>query len=159
DRTDAGGRDEPVIGERGAVSGVEEPVAEEGFRRGHRVPAVYPPVGAPLLDGNASRVPLLAAPSAHDVEISRGVVQPAATGVRHRDDVLDPYAEPARQVDARFDAEAHTWYERSGLTLHKVRWLVRRDPDAVADPVDEVLPVSGVRDDPTGDPVDLLALD
>src|SRR5262249_52670024 len=80
-----------------------------------------------------------------DVAVGR-VEAPAAVCGRHHD-VLDAHAEAAGQVDAGLDREAHARLDQVLLALDHVRRLVRRQPDAVADPVDEVLAVARVGDD------------
>jgi hypothetical protein len=39
------------------------------------------------------------------------VVQTPSAAFGHRDNVLDPYAEPPRQIDPWLHREAHAWHE------------------------------------------------
>ena len=88
-----------------------------------------------------------------------GVVEPASAVLGDGDDVLDPDAELSGQVDAGLDREAHARHQRLLLALDHVRRLVGGDADAVAGPVDELLAVPGLGDQPARGPVDLLAGD
>jgi len=78
------------------------------------------------------------------VQIVAGVVQPPSSVLGHGHDVLDPHSEPSRQVDTRFDGEAHPRYKLMGLPLDDVGRFVRGQADSVAGAVDEVLAVAGV---------------
>ena len=71
-------------------------------------------------------------------------------------DVLDPRPVPPLEIDARFHAEGVARHERRGVALDQVRILVAFQPDAVAQPVEEVLRVAGCVDDPAGDLLQLL---
>src|SRR4249919_3295040 len=95
--------------------------------------------------------------SAHDPQLAARVVEPPCAVLGRDDDVFDPYAEPARQVDPGLDREAHAGLDRAGFALDHVRRLVGRETDAVAGAVDEPLAVSGFGDDPAGGAVDVLA--
>src|SRR5690606_24389032 len=95
--------------------------------------------------------------SVHYDHVPGGVVEPPSAVPGDGHDVLDADAEPAGQVDAGFDGEAHARHERLLLALDHVGRLVRGDADAVPGAVDEVLAVAGVGDDRAGRPVDVLA--
>src|SRR5690606_11638438 len=95
--------------------------------------------------------------SVHYDHVPGGVVEPPSAVPGDGHDVLDADAEPAGQVDAGFDGEAHARHERLLLGVDHVGRLVRGDADAVPGAVDEVLPVAGVGDDRAGRPVDVLA--
>src|SRR5512134_901271 len=84
--------------------------------------------------------------SGYERHLVRGVVEPPAARLDAGDDVLYPHAEPAGQVDAGLDGEAHAGHQRTLLTLHHVRRLVCGQPDAVPGAVDEVLAVARVGD-------------
>src|SRR4051794_32769260 len=62
-----------------------------------------------------------------EAEAAFGVVEPQPAGLGDRDDVFDPDPEPAGEVDARLDGEAHTGQQRLLLTLdHVWRRVCRR---------------------------------
>src|SRR5512133_2104412 len=84
------------------------------------------------------------------------VVQAATAVCRDGDNVLDPYTESARQVDPRFDGEAHARHKRLLLTLDHVRRLVRGYTDAVSGAMDELLAIARSCDDLPRRPVNLL---
>src|SRR6476620_7381552 len=92
-----------------------------------------------------------------DVDAVVGVVQPSAAVLGDGDDVLDPDPEPAGEVDAGLDGEAHARLQGLLLALDHVRRLVRRDADAVTGAMDELGAVPRLGDDRTRHPVDLLA--
>ena len=75
------------------------------------------------------------------------------------DQVLDPDAELARQVDARLDR--HHFPRRQGVlgALREARPLVDLEPDPVAEAVAEAVAVAGGLDQLAGGGVDRLALD
>src|SRR4051812_44513286 len=97
--------------------------------------------------------------SAHDSQLAARVVEPLCAVLSRDDDVFDPHAEPARQVDAGLDREAHAGLDRAVLALDHVRRLVGRETDAVAGAVDESLAVAGIGDHTPGRAVDVLAGD
>src|SRR5690606_2136014 len=88
------------------------------------------------------------------VEAARAV---GRVGRERDDDVLDPHAEAAGEVDARLDGEAHAGLDRAVLALDHVRRLVGRGPDPVPGAVHEVLAVPGLDDHGARGPVDVLA--
>ena len=75
------------------------------------------------------------------------------------DEVLDPHAELARQVDARLDGDDFAGREHVVGARREARPLVDLEADAVAEPVAEVLAVAGLLDHLAGDRVDVLAVD
>ena len=75
------------------------------------------------------------------------------------DDVLDPGAVAAREVDARLDRERHARLEDLGVAGHDVGLLVRLEADAVAGAVDERDAVPAALDDVAGRRVDGLGGD
>ena len=72
------------------------------------------------------------------------------------DQVLDPHAELARQVDAGLDRHHFAGREHVLGALRDARLLVHLEPDAVAEPVAEALAVAGGADQLAGDRVDVL---
>jgi hypothetical protein len=70
------------------------------------------------------------------------VVQAPASVCRNRDDVFDPYPEPASEIDPGLDREAHTWQQRLLLTLDEVRRFMSGYSDAVAGAVNELLAIA-----------------
>ncbi len=73
----------------------------------------------------------------------------------HDHDVLEPHAEPSRQVDAGLHRKGVPLDQYRVVPGHQVRVLVLLDADAVPGAVDEVLPQPGVGDDPTRHRVDV----
>src|SRR3954471_6258768 len=71
----------------------------------------------------AMRVPVPPRPatSGHRRQIAGGVVEPPPAVLGPRDDVLEAYAEPVRQVHAGLDGEAHSRHQFTRLALHHVR--------------------------------------
>src|SRR5688572_10283589 len=86
-----------------------------------------------------------------------GVVQTLAPVCRHRDDVLDPNAEPPGKVDPRFDRETHTRHQRLLFTLDHVGRLVSGYSDPVAGAMNGLLAIACIPDHTPGRSVDLLA--
>jgi N-acetylglucosamine-6-sulfatase len=70
-------------------------------------------------------------------EVPGGPVEPVGSGRVGDHDVLEPHPEPTGEIDARLDAERVPGRERCGIAGDEVRVLVRVEPDAVTDPVDE----------------------
>src|SRR4051794_25239659 len=95
--------------------------------------------------------------SCDDPHLAAGVVEAPAAVLGGHHDVLDAHAEASGQVDPGLDREAHAGLDRPALALDHVRRLVRGLADAVADAMDEVLAIAGVRDDLARRAVDLLA--
>ena len=60
----------------------------------------------------------------------------------HDDEVLDPHADGARHVDPGLDGDDVAGGERVVALLRQARGLVDLEPDAVAEPVAEVLAVA-----------------
>src|SRR5206468_9228484 len=65
---------------------------------------------------------------------------------RAHHDVLDPDPEPAREVDARLDAERVPGLEALMVARDQVRLLVGLEPDPVPEPVDERVAEAAVTD-------------
>src|SRR5579864_7045476 len=85
------------------------------------------------------------------------MVERLRTGVVGHDDVLDPGAEAAGQVDAGLDREGVAGRDRLAVPADQVGVLVLLQPDTVAGAVDEVRPVAALLDDAAGHGVDVLA--
>src|SRR5215469_1608352 len=73
----------------------------------------------------------------------------------HHQGVLDPYAAPAGQVDPGFDGNGNPVSECTGPPVPDDRGLVHLQADPVAEPVPEVLVVTGVTDLVTGGRIDV----
>src|SRR5690242_4617344 len=76
---------------------------------------------------------------------SRGVDQLRAARSDGGDD-LQPHAESSRQIDARLDAEDHSFFQWLGVAADDEWRLVHLHAKSVARPVDEVIAVSRLRD-------------
>src|SRR5215469_5698924 len=72
----------------------------------------------------------------------------------HHQGVLDPDAAPAGQVDPGFDGNGNPVSQCTGPPVPDDRGLVHLQADAVAEPVPEILVVTGVADQVTGGRVD-----
>src|SRR5918995_5250867 len=94
--------------------------------------------------------------SGDDRQVSARVVQPLGALAGHDDLVLDPDAEPSLQVDPRLVREGHAGLERRLVALDDIRGFVQLEPDPVARPVDEPIPIPGIGDELARGPVDLL---
>src|SRR6266540_135367 len=84
----------------------------------------------------------------HDEGVVR-VVQLLGTSSGGDHDVLQPHAPPSGHIDAGLDAVGVSGFEREDVALHDVRVLMFVEADAVAGPVDEVLPIACIGDDAT----------
>src|SRR5215469_6973043 len=73
----------------------------------------------------------------------------------HHQGVLDPDAAPAGQVNPGFDGNGNPIFKCTGPPVPDDRGLVHLQADAVAEPVPEVLVVTGVADQVTGGGVDV----
>src|SRR5262245_65022403 len=114
--------------------------------------------GPPSTDGTRlARSSPAAGPLAVDHAQGPGrVVQHDGTVGTTDDDVLDPGAIAAREVDPRLDAECHPRAERLVVAGHQVRVLVALEADSVPGPVDERLAIALAVDDVPGGRVDRL---
>ena len=92
-------------------------------------------------------------------ELARRGVQRLDAVVGDHDDVLDPNAELAVEVDPRFDAERHPGFEHRVIARRRVRRLVHLEADPVPGPVDEPIAEPGGLDHRSGRSVDGLDLD
>src|SRR3989442_5073335 len=78
--------------------------------------------------------------------VIRSVQRFGATVVPEDRDVLDPDAEPTRDVDARLDRERHSGLEPLVVAANEIRMLVSVQADAVSRAVDEPLAIAGLLD-------------
>src|SRR3990172_7285768 len=83
----------------------------------------------------------------HHEKLARGLVERDRTRRGTYDDVLDPDAVAALDVDAGLDGEGHVGLERQDVAGDQVWILVTLEADAVAGPVEEPLSVTAGRDD------------
>ena len=96
----------------------------------------------------------------HQATVTRSFGKPGedvGLAVGHDHEVLDPDADVAGHVDARLDGHDVARRELALRRLGEPRRLVDLEPDAVAEPVAEVLAVAGRVDDLARDGVDVLA--
>ena len=77
--------------------------------------------------------------------------------ILHHDDVFNAHAAPLGQVDAGFNCEHHAVTQLVFRCLGHARTLVHLHPDAVAEPVAEVVAVARLLDDIVGQHVRVLA--
>src|SRR6476620_3944152 len=93
------------------------------------------------------------------LELFRQRAEIAEAAVGYDDQVLDPYPELPRQVDARLDGDDFSRREEVVGALREARALVHLEPDPVAEGVPESLAVAGLVDDLAGGGVGVLPFD
>src|SRR3954467_13260477 len=86
-----------------------------------------------------------------DDQVLRGRRQDVGTIAADDHQVLDPYAEAAGQVHAGLHRDRVSRRQRALPARGQPRLLVDLQADAVAEPVSELLAVTGRLDDPAGD--------
>jgi hypothetical protein len=69
--------------------------------------------------------------------------QIASTGLGDDDDILNAYAEPARQVYARFDTEHHAFLKQLLVTGHDPRRFMDAQSQAMPRAMNEEIAVAG----------------
>src|SRR6476659_2330970 len=111
----------------------------------------------PALNLNVQRQ--LRGRSADELELFRQRAEVAQPVLADDDQVLDPDAKAARQVDAGLDGGDLPRGEDVVGALREPRALVDLEADPVPERVAEVLAVPGAVDHPAGSAVDVLALD
>src|SRR4051812_33339849 len=98
-----------------------------------------------------------APPSGDDAQVLGQRGDDLRAVIRDDDEVLDAYADRARDVDARLDGHHVARGKRVLALLRQPRALVDLETHAVAESVPEVLAVAGRVDDPARHGVDLAA--
>src|ERR1041384_5385724 len=81
-----------------------------------------------------------------DHEFFRGQGEELRPALADHEGVLDADPAPPRQVDAGLDGDRHTGRKCPGTCLRQRRCLVDLQPDAVAEAVQELVPVPGLLD-------------
>src|SRR2546428_105462 len=77
----------------------------------------------------------------------RGLVEHQRPALRGHHDVLDADAVATFEIDARLDAERHSWPQKLAVSGDEVGVFVFFEPDSVAGAVDEVVAVAAAGDD------------
>src|SRR3954451_14865315 len=94
----------------------------------------------------------------HPDEILRGAREDIPAALRDHDEILDPHAAAAGQVDARLDGDDVARHERIGARPRQARSLVDLHADPVPEAVPEVLYMAGRGDHVARHGVDVTAL-